>query len=91
MYNAYKEKDLGMTKESLMKKVQELEEKVLILTEENLQLKASLEAAILANSQVQETLSLTSEEHSKVRRVKDDLAQQLSQLEKIFPRQNNLG
>jgi len=28
MYNAYREKDLGMTKESLLKRVQELEEKV---------------------------------------------------------------
>jgi len=84
MYNAYKEKDLGMTKESLMKKVQELEEKVLILTEENNQLKAALESAIQANSQVQETLSLTSEEHSKVRRVKDDLTSQLNLLEEKY-------
>jgi len=84
MYNAYKEKDIGMTKESLMKKVQELEEKVLILTEENTQLKAALQSAIQANSQVQETLSLTSEEHSKVRRVKDDLTSQLNLLEEKY-------
>jgi len=84
MYNDYKEKDLGMTKESLMKKVQELEEKVLILTEENTQLKAALESAIQANSQVQQTLSLTSEEHSKVRRVKDDLTSQLNLLEEKY-------
>jgi len=56
----------------------------LILTEENTQLKAALESAIQANSQVQETLSLTSEEHSKVRRVKDDLTSQLNLLEEKY-------
>jgi len=87
MYNDYKEKDLGMTKESLMKKVQELEEKLRILTEENVQLKLALENALQMNSQVQEKLSLASEEHSKVRRVKDDYTSKLRELEEKFDSQ----
>jgi len=39
MYNAYKEKNLGMTTESLLKRVKELEEKLRQLQEENAHLK----------------------------------------------------
>jgi len=73
MYNAYKEKDLGMTKESLMKRVAELEQKLILLQEENLSLKASIEAAMKSHSSLNHTLDLKSEEHSKVRRSKEDL------------------
>jgi len=84
MYNAYKEKDLGMTKESLMRKVQELEEKVVLLTEENAALKIALQNAINAQNTLNETLSLTMEQHSKVRKVKDDLTTQYRELEEKF-------
>jgi len=84
MYNAYKEKDLGMTKESLMKRVAELEQKLILLTEENLSLKASIEQALASHSQLNETLELQSEEHSKVRRSKQDLTSQFSVLEEKF-------
>jgi len=84
MYNAYKEKDLGMTKESLMKRVAELEQKLILLTEENLSLKASIEQAMRSHSKLNETLELQSEEHSKVRRSKQDLTSKFSILEEKF-------
>jgi len=75
---------LGMTKESLMRKVQELEAKVAVLTEENAALKLSLQNAIEANSRISESLSLTTNEHAKVRREKDDLTAQFRLLEERF-------
>lgn len=61
MYNAYKEKDLGMTKESMMKRVAELEAKLQLLVEENVSLKASIEQALLNQTNLTETLDLKSE------------------------------
>jgi len=91
MYNAYKEKDLGMTKESLMKRVAELEQKLILLTEENLSLKASIEQALKSHSQLNETLELQSQEHSKVRRSKQDLTSQFNILEEKNLTQISLG
>jgi hypothetical protein len=50
-----------MTKEVLMKKVQELEGVVIELTNENTALKDSLSQAELSFSQIEETLSMTTE------------------------------
>jgi len=84
MYNAYREKDLGMTKESLMKRVQELEEKFIILLEENKALKESLAKSRASTIQLQETLALTSQEHSKVQKQKDDLTTEFTELEERY-------
>jgi len=84
MYNAYKEKDLGMTKESLMKRVAELEQKLILLTEENLSLKASIEQALRSHTSLNETLELKSQEHAKVRRSKEDLATKFRLLEEKY-------
>jgi len=81
MYNAYKEKDLGMTKESMMKRVAELEAKLQLLIDENVSLKQSIEQALLNQSNLSESLDLKSEEHSKVRRSKDDLTTKFNFLE----------
>jgi len=43
MYNAYKEKDLGMTRDSLAKRAQDLESKLAMLEEENTQLKLDID------------------------------------------------
>jgi len=84
MYNAYKEKDLGMTKESMIKRVQELEEKLRLLMEENVSLKASIELALKSHQDLNETLQLKSDEHSKVRRSKDDLTGKFNLLEEQY-------
>jgi len=84
MYNSYKEKDLGMTKESLMKRVQELEHKLVLLQEENVSLKLSIEQALKSHSTLNETLELKSEEHSKVRRAKEDLTTKFTLLQEQF-------
>jgi len=84
MYNAYKEKDLGMTKESLMKRVAELEQKLILLQEENASLKASIEQALSQHTNLSHDLELKSEEHSKVRRAKDDLTSKLRQLQERY-------
>jgi len=81
MYNAYKEKDLGMTKESMMKRVAELEAKLQLLMDENASLKQSIEQALLNQSNLSESLDLKSEEHSKVRKSKDDLTSKFNFLE----------
>jgi len=47
-------------------------------------LKSSLQNAIEANSRISESLSLTSSEHAKVRREKDDLTAQFRLLEERF-------
>jgi len=67
-----------------MKRVAELEQKLILLTEENLSLKASIEQALLSHSHLNETLELQSQEHSKVRRSKQDLTSQFSVLEERF-------
>jgi hypothetical protein len=84
MYNAYKEKDLGMTKESMMKKVAELEQKLQLLIEENVSLKASIEAAMKSHHDLNETLELKNDEHSKVRRSKDDLTSKFNFLQENY-------
>lgn len=40
-FNAFKEKDAGLSKDMLMKKIKELEEQVRILTAENIALKGT--------------------------------------------------
>jgi len=84
MYNAYKEKDLGMTKESMMKRVAELEAKLQLLIEENVSLKASIEQALLNQSNLSGQLELKSDEHSKVRKTKDDLTTKFNFLEEQY-------
>jgi hypothetical protein len=84
MYNAYKEKDLGMTKESMIKRVAELEEKLRLLMEENASLKASIDLAMKSHHDLNETLELKSDEHSKVRRSKDDLTSKFNLLEEQY-------
>jgi len=84
LYNAYNEKDRGMTKEALMKKVNELEEIVQVLSLENATLKESLAQTEASFSQLNEQLSLSSEEHNKVRRQQNEANMMLSELEENY-------
>jgi len=84
MYNAYKEKDLGMTKESLIKRVAELEQKLIQLTEENQLLRRSIDEMLASQSNLSHNLEIQSEEHSRVRRNKDDLTNQFKILEERY-------
>jgi hypothetical protein len=61
LYNSFSEKDRGMTKEVLMKKVQEAEGIVVTLTNENLALKESLTQAQQSFSLIEENLNMTTE------------------------------
>lgn len=61
LYNSFSEKDRGMTKEVLIKKVQELEGVVVTLTHENTQLKETLSQAEQSFHSIEENLTLTTE------------------------------
>jgi len=67
-----------------MKRVAELEQKLILLTEENLSLKASIEQALRSHTSLNETLELKSQEHAKVRRSKEDLATKFRLLEEKY-------
>jgi len=73
-----------MTKESMIKRVAELEEKLRLLMEENVSLKASIDLAMKSHHDLNHDLELKSEEHSKVRRSKDDLTSKFTLLEEQY-------
>jgi len=68
----------------MMKKVAELEQKLQLLIEENVSLKASIEAAMKSHHDLNESLELKNDEHSKVRRSKDDLTSKFNFLQENY-------
>jgi len=84
MYNAYKEKNLGMTTESLLKRVKELEEKLRLLTEENHQLKEALKHIDLSHAKLTTSFSQTSEENRTLKSQREELSSRYSTLEESY-------
>jgi len=73
----------------LIKKVQELEVVVVNLTNENTSLKENLAKAELSFSEVEQTLSMTTETHNKVRKESDDTSTTLRELEEEYLKSKN--
>jgi hypothetical protein len=84
MYNAYAEKNRGMTKESLQKKIIELEGILVKLLEENAALKESIAKSQQSANQLHQMLTMSTDEHTRVKKQRDDLKHKLHELtEKI--------
>jgi len=84
MYNAYKEKNLGMTQEAILRKIKELEERLRILTEENTQLKEALKHMDLTHAQLSSTFKDVSETNHKLVVSRDELSTKYGSLSETY-------
>jgi len=84
MYNAYKEKNLGMSTENLVKRVKELEEKLRVLTEENIQLKEALKHIDLSHANLTSSVAESTERKNKLVVQRDELSSKYSTLEESY-------
>lgn len=84
MYNAYKEKDLGMTRDSLAKRAQDLELKLSHLEEENTQLKLSLDQLNNSSVDLKEQLTLATSETQNLSSHRSQLSSDLSELSSTY-------
>jgi len=84
MYNAYKEKNLGMTQESILRRIKELEEKLRILTEENVQLKEALKHIDLSHATLTSQFGEATETNRKLVVSRDELSTKYSSLEETY-------
>lgn len=80
MYNAYKEKDLGMTKDSLSKRAQDLELKLSHLESEHSQLLLALDQLNNSNVDLKQQLTLTTSESESLSSNRSQLSSELQEL-----------
>jgi len=83
-YNAFKDKTTGETKESLLKKLQELEEKFRILAAENEALKAAKHTLESTTHNLSEKLTVSTEEKSHAITSKTEVTTSLSKLKETY-------
>jgi len=83
-YNAFKERASGENRESLMKRIKELEEKIRVITAENDQLRGSKSSLETEQKDLHSKLTVVSSEKVSAKTARDDLQSQYSQLETTY-------
>jgi len=83
-YNAFKDKSAGETKESLLKRLQELEEKFRVLTSENEALKAARAALEHSSMDLNKKLVVLSEEKTQALSSKTEVTTSLGHLKETY-------
>jgi len=84
LYNAFKDKSAGETKESLLKRLQELEEKFRLLSAENEVLKASHHLLEVSTHDLNKKLLVVSEEKSEALETREEVETKLGELKEIL-------
>jgi DNA repair exonuclease SbcCD ATPase subunit len=83
-FNAFKELDAGASKESLMKRIKELEEKIRLLTGENTALHETKQALETTVEELTKKLQSLEEQHKKLLMTHEETMKELSSLKSTY-------
>jgi chromosome segregation ATPase len=83
-FNAFKELDAGASKESLMKRIKELEERIKVLTAENEALRESKDSLEVTVEDLTQKLNALTEQHKKLQMTHEETMRELSSLKSTY-------